>query len=72
MNIQTFCVLGSDVGWAKATDEPMFNGSGVRQPTNGSQRISDLTVSKMVIEFWVEVGQEGGHGNDGWWGYRGE
>jgi hypothetical protein len=34
-----------DVGWEKTTEEPMFNGSGVSQPTNGSQRI--LTVSKI-------------------------
>jgi len=37
--------LGSTIGWEKATDEPMFNGSGERQPTNGSQRI--LTVPKV-------------------------
>jgi hypothetical protein len=38
-------VLGLDVGWEKATDEPIFNGSWERQPTNGSQRI--FTVSKI-------------------------
>ncbi len=32
--------LGMHVGWEKATDEPMFIGSGERQPTKGSQRIS--------------------------------
>jgi hypothetical protein len=38
-------LLDVDVGWEKSTDEPIFNGSWEREPTNGSQRI--LTVSKI-------------------------
>ena len=34
-----------DVGWENTTDEPIFNGSWERQPTNESQRI--LTVSRI-------------------------
>ena len=30
--------LGLVVGWEKTTDEPIFNGSWERRPTNGSNR----------------------------------